>query len=274
MKHKFQCNQCCVNDLFTCVWEHHRDQFARAGLHLTGSPVRLRRAFHQHAGFQNQMNTHGRENAAGGGEGKADLAGLVAARICHDLASPLGAIGNGVELLHMMIGGTAAEAEFDLLDRSVSSAHAQMRVLRLAFGDDSGNKPTARSQSDLADALGRIVRFRLDWGITEPLGSGDLRLLALLVLCLQSALAWGGHVRVTSAGRMLQLHAQADRIRWDANLWDLLVNPVENVGISARDVHFPVAGQVLARRGVVPEFRRNAQLLVLSWPMQPAENCE
>ena len=27
------------------------------------------------------------------------LAGLVASRLCHDLISPLGAIGNGVELL-------------------------------------------------------------------------------------------------------------------------------------------------------------------------------
>lgn len=32
---------------------------------------------------------------------EAELASLVAARLCHDLVSPLGAIGNGVELLEM-----------------------------------------------------------------------------------------------------------------------------------------------------------------------------
>ena len=32
---------------------------------------------------------------------KPDLAALVGSRICHDLISPIGAIGNGVELLMM-----------------------------------------------------------------------------------------------------------------------------------------------------------------------------
>ena len=32
---------------------------------------------------------------------KPDLAALIGSRICHDLISPIGAIGNGVELLMM-----------------------------------------------------------------------------------------------------------------------------------------------------------------------------
>jgi hypothetical protein len=35
---------------------------------------------------------------------KPDLAALVGSRICHDLISPIGAIGNGVELLTLAGG--------------------------------------------------------------------------------------------------------------------------------------------------------------------------
>ncbi len=40
---------------------------------------------------------------------RPDLAALIASRICHDLISPIGAIGNGVELMSMDRGGQGPE---------------------------------------------------------------------------------------------------------------------------------------------------------------------
>lgn len=51
-----------------------------------------------------------------------DLSSLVGSRICHDLISPIGAIGNGVELLHMAPRDSAAE--LDLITDSVGNAAA------------------------------------------------------------------------------------------------------------------------------------------------------
>ena len=54
-----------------------------------------------------------------------DLAALVGSRICHDLISPIGAIGNGVELLSLTDGDTGAE--MDLINESVQNANARIR---------------------------------------------------------------------------------------------------------------------------------------------------
>ena len=47
----------------------------------------------------------------------ADLAGLVGSRLCHDLISPIGAIGNGLELLEL--SGSAPTEEIALIRASV-----------------------------------------------------------------------------------------------------------------------------------------------------------
>ena len=66
----------------------------------------------------------------------AGLASLVAARLCHDLVSPLGAIGNGVELLEMSGDhpGLANSPELTLIGDSVRAARSRVRYYRMAFG--------------------------------------------------------------------------------------------------------------------------------------------
>ena len=52
-----------------------------------------------------------------------DLAGLVSARICHDLASPLGAVVNGAELIAELPPGEAGD-ELKLVAQSTGRAAA------------------------------------------------------------------------------------------------------------------------------------------------------
>ena len=65
-----------------------------------------------------------------------ELSQLLGSRLCHDLVSPLGAIGNGVELLEMSpdFPGIAACPELQLIAESVSSARARIQIFRVAFG--------------------------------------------------------------------------------------------------------------------------------------------
>ena len=71
-----------------------------------------------------------------------DFSALIGSRICHDLVNPIGAIGNGVEL--MMMDGTAKGPELALIAESVASATARIRFFRIAFGA-SGDQRIARS---------------------------------------------------------------------------------------------------------------------------------
>ena len=61
-----------------------------------------------------------------------ELNDLIGSRICHDLISPLGAIGNGVELLTM--SGMTEVPEMTLISESVENANARIRFFRIAFG--------------------------------------------------------------------------------------------------------------------------------------------
>lgn len=76
------------------------------------------------------------------------LGALIAQRLCHDLVNPLGAIGNGLELLTMTQTETP---EMALMRSSLDQALGRIRLYRLAFGlsSDGGRLPGA----DLGAAL-------------------------------------------------------------------------------------------------------------------------
>ncbi len=52
-------------------------------------------------------------------------------RICHDLISPVGAIGNGVEFLAEL---TETIPEVGLIADSVASANGKLQFFRICFG--------------------------------------------------------------------------------------------------------------------------------------------
>ena len=92
-------------------------------LYLTKPPIWLRRMPHQHAGLKIRLHSSLHERIAM--SDKTDLAALLGSRICHDLISPIGAIGNGLELL-MMDPGTHGP-EMSLISESVGHANARQQ---------------------------------------------------------------------------------------------------------------------------------------------------
>ena len=83
-----------------------------------------------------------------------DLAALLGSRICHDLISPLGAIGNGVEL--MLLEGGRHSPEMALISESVAHASARIRFFRVAFGTGSAEQRMGRPE--VASILTDITR--------------------------------------------------------------------------------------------------------------------
>ncbi len=177
----------------------------------------------------------------------AELNALVGSRICHDLISPLGAIGNGVELLSM--SGVSAAPEMTLISESVESANARIRFFRIAFGaarneDLIGNSELKSVLSDLY----RGNRLNVDWRISDDVPRVEAKLAFLLLQCLESAFPWGGKIQVTRTGTTWNIFGSAERTKIEAPMWELLVDPRKQVDISASNVHFalihPAASQV------------------------------
>ena len=162
----------------------------------------------------------------------ADLAALVASRLCHDLVSPLGAIGNGLELLQMV---AAPSPELSLVAEAVASAQARLRLFRLGFG--AAGESQSVSPADLRQAFAALDgsgRVRADTRLTAPLPRTIARRLALAALCAESALARGGTLTVTPA----LIEARGPRLRLDPPLWESLATGRPSPSTTGASVHF------------------------------------
>lgn len=177
-----------------------------------------------------------------------DLAALIASRICHDLISPIGAIGNGVELLAMETAGQGPEVA--LISESVANANARIRFFRISFGVASNGQCIARSEvlSILTDVT-RGGRVSYGWTSTADLPRREVRLAFLLLQCLETAMAYGGKVEVMRDDDGWTITATAPRLKIDPALWKMLTAPHPAAAIGAGQVHFALVPEELARQG-------------------------
>ena len=174
---------------------------------------------------------------------RRDLAALVGSRICHDLISPLGAIGNGVELLGLE--GTEASPELEMIADSVAAANARVRFFRVAYGEagEEAVVPFGEITGILAD-MTRAGRLSISWEATEDAPRRLVRLVFLLLQCIESALPRGGRISVTSSGERWSLSAEAPRVAVADPLWRLVTAPGGDMPIRPGEVHFALAGDV------------------------------
>ena len=179
---------------------------------------------------------------------KPDLTDLLGSRICHDLISPIGAISNGLELLIM--DGSQGGPEMVLISESVANANARIRYFRVAFGLAQLDQRIARSevQSILSDVT-RGGRLQIEWTSDTDLSRAEVKLAFLLIQCLENAMVYGGRVVVTSHGGRWQISGQAEKLKIDTNLWEVLANPSANPPITPALVQFPLAAETLQTRG-------------------------
>ncbi len=177
---------------------------------------------------------------------EADLVALVGSRLCHDLISPLGAIGNGVELLAM--SGLGDSPEMQLIAQSVAAANARIKFFRIAFGHATAEQRISTAEVlAVLDEVGQGGRLHTHW-----LASGDqsrrlVKLVFLGLLCLEPALPWGGEVAITEEAGTWRLAAQAKRTKPDPALWSCLSGSPCNV--APAQVQFVLLPREAAHQG-------------------------
>jgi histidine phosphotransferase ChpT len=195
-----------------------------------------------------------------------DLSALVSARLCHDLISPMGAIGNGLELLQMSAG--AGSAELDLISDSVGTALAKLRFYRIAFGPaDPQARLTAEDASEITGAM-YVGRFSVAWkpATRSSMPRDVARVVFLAILCLEKSLPMGGLVRVSTAEDAVSLNVEDRRTAAPGTLWAHVTDGRDIAELRPDCVQFPLLRQALTDTGarLSAEFTEDSAALRLT----------
>ncbi len=131
------------------------------------------------------------------------VAELMASRLCHDLVGPIGAVGNGLELLTDDEFGMADDA-MQLTANSARQASAILQFFRMAYGM-AGSRVGADLSPlrELASALLESSKSELDWqSIEAPAGlpDGAPKLAMNMIALAHEALPRGGKLSVDISG--------------------------------------------------------------------------
>jgi len=147
---------------------------------------------------------------------KPNITALVAARMCHDLASPIGAIGNGVELVELT--GKTLGQEGELVKASVNAAVAKLKLFRIAFGQFN------------ADEILNAAELR----------KTDMKICLLILQSIQVAMPQGAKVVVKIAEGRRIIHAIGPKVTFDEALWSALTHKQIAPDIPPKHVQFAI----------------------------------
>lgn len=174
-----------------------------------------------------------------------DLVALLGSRLCHDLVNPLGAIGNGLELLELSGGGGD---ELALVRASLDSALARVRFFRMAFGSSMSDPMVpAREMREALGAMYAETRTKILWRDEEDRPRSEMRLACLALNCVEVATPWGATVEVTRNEAAWIIHVDAKRLKIDAPLWQSLGRSDLPPDLKGSEVQFGILGRTARR---------------------------
>lgn len=181
-----------------------------------------------------------------------DFSALVSSRICHDLISPLGAIGNGLEL--MALQGASPSPELALIVESFENANARLQFFRVAFGAAEPDQRIARDRVLMIlreEARGGKVVYH--WNSGDDLPRDAVRRVFLALLCLGAALPHGGAIHIEATHQGWFLEARSSRLHVDERDWQGLMgaNGGPNATTPAK-IEFLLLAAELNQSGRIP----------------------
>ena len=184
-----------------------------------------------------------------------NVAALLGSRICHDLISPMSAIGNGVELLQMQ--GAAPTMEMDLISDSLRNANARIRFFRVAFGAADAGQVLPRNETlSILKDLSEGNKFIYDWQLHIDAPRPAVRAAFLIFQCLETLMPRGGTMIAQEDNGNWTIEASATDVRYDSPYLSLLENPGQAIEITASKVHFLLLPEALAQMGATLRLDR------------------
>lgn len=255
IENRLQHDAISIQNLLARILEVDGYPAADPGLHLPQPPIGLVGMAHQHAGFKEgievgherslHMKVASDQDMFDVGTGP-DLLALLGSRLCHDLVNPIGAIGNGLELLEMTDGDGAEEMA--LIRASLTAAMARIRFFRFAFGagaDDA--QVSAREMREALDQMYASTRTKVVWRDEETRPRSEIRLACLALNCIEVATPWGAQVEVTRNNAAWVLHVDAKRLKIDDTLWQSLGRGDLPADLKGSEVQFGILARTSRR---------------------------
>ncbi len=181
------------------------------------------------------------------------LSAMLCARICHDLISPVGALGTAIEILDDDNNVDMHEDALALVRTSSRQASAKLKFLRIAFGaagSAPGVIPTAEviklSNDMFADSKPKLV-----WDIdSDGIDKNRARILMNLVMLAIQAAPRGGTVTVSRHGQGEEAKfvtvSEGPKVRLDAAVAKAIAGKVPEDGFDGRSIQ-PLYANLLAR---------------------------
>jgi histidine phosphotransferase ChpT len=176
---------------------------------------------------------------------------LVCSRLCHDLISPIGAVGNGLELM-------AEEADQELLDDarrlvedSSSRAAALLQLYRSAYGN-AGNQATfgvneaVKLAKEAFDPNRLALTASVLSGTEWPAGFGKLVLNSILTV--SEWLPRGGTLALAIEGEAFTVTAQGQQAACPKDAERLIRLDRAGIEVSAHNIQPYLTGFIASRQ--------------------------
>ncbi len=168
----------------------------------------------------------------------SDLAALLCARICHDLVSPISALGTALEVLDDDKNVDMHEDALDLVKMSARQASGKLQFLRLAFGA-GGSAPGMigiDTLKTLVDGIYGDAKATIIWDTNgNTLDKNHARLLLNMVMMAMQSVPRGGTVTI-NLDDTLKLTAEGPRARIDAAVYTTLAGKAPEDGFDGRSI--------------------------------------
>jgi histidine phosphotransferase ChpT len=178
---------------------------------------------------------------------------LVCSRLCHDLISPVGAVGNGLELMAEEGDAELMEDARKLVESSTQRASALLQMFRCAYGN-AGNQASfgAGEAVKLArEALdANRVEFRVDLPAVADWPQGFGKLLVNAILTTVEWLPRGGTLSLAateSNGKaMFGLTAEGQQAGFSPEVAQLLALDRTGLELTAHNIQPYLTGLIAA----------------------------
>lgn len=180
------------------------------------------------------------------------LAALLCARVCHDLISPVGALGTAVEILDDEGNADMHEDALALIKSSSKKAAAKLKYLRLAFGA-AGSAPGIIAASELQSLASNMfddakAELIFEFG-ADGLDKSRARLLLNLLMLGVQSVPRGGEVVIRTGEHSLSIIATGRRARLDENVERALSGRAPEDGFDGRTIQPFYAGMMAREQG-------------------------
>lgn len=182
-----------------------------------------------------------------------NLSALLCARICHDLISPVGALGNAVEILDDESNVDMYEDAINLVRTSSRQASAKLKFLRIALGA-AGSAPGVIPTDEvmtLSNDMFADSKPDLVWNIdSDGIDKNRARIVMNLIMLAVQAAPRGGTVTVSRLGdgdgANFSVVSDGPNVRLDAAIAKAIDGKVPEGGFDGRSIQ-PLYANLLAR---------------------------